>query len=93
VSTRNRPAVALGEERSRELLVERVRRLVFRGGFFRIRGLRIQAEPLDLDLHVPYWVGLSGFGERAHLTIIDGVRRRVEGGKVRAFFREWLATT
>ncbi|MGZ4839274.1 MAG: hypothetical protein ACXVZR_12060 [Terriglobales bacterium] len=92
VSTRNRPAAVLDVGGARELLVERLRRLVFRVGFFRVRRLRIEAEPLDIELHVPYWVGLSGFGQRAHLTIIDGVRRRVEGGKIRAFFRQWLAS-
>jgi hypothetical protein len=91
VSTTNRPAATLDEDRARELLVERLRRLVFRNGFFRVRDLRIEAEPLNIELHVPYWVGFSGFGERPHLTVMDGVRRRMEGGKIRRFLREWLA--
>ncbi len=92
VTSENRPAARLDEQRARELLIERLRRMVFRQGFFRIRQLRIEAEPIPVELHVPYWVGFCGFGERAHLAVMDGVRRRMEGGKVRQFFREWLAS-
>jgi hypothetical protein len=92
VLTSNRPAAVVDQERARELLLERLRRMVFRQGFFRIRDLRIEAEPVKLALHMPYWVGFSGFGERAHLAVMDGVRRRMEGGKVRQFFREWLTS-
>jgi hypothetical protein len=91
VTTRNRPPATLDTRRANELLVERLRRMVFRQGFFRIRDLRIEAEPVSMQLHVPYWVGFSGFGESAHIAVMDGVRRRLEGGKVRRFFREWLA--
>jgi hypothetical protein len=91
VLTKNRPVAVVDEERARQLLVERLRRMVFRQGFFRVRGLRLEAEPVKVALHMPYWVGFSGFGERPHLAVIDAVRRRMEGGKVRQFFREWLA--
>jgi hypothetical protein len=91
VTTLNRPPATLDTRRAGELLVERLRRMVFRQGFFRIRELHIEAEPVNLQLHVPYWVGFSGFGEDAHIAVMDGVRRRMEGGKVRRFFREWLS--
>jgi hypothetical protein len=93
VGSRNRPAPMLDDQRARDLLIERVRRLVYRQGFFRIRGLRIEAELVNRELHIPYWVGFFGFGERAHLSVLDGVRRRMEGAKVRHFLREWLAST
>lgn len=92
VLTSNRPAAVVDQQRARELLVERLRRIVFRQGFFRVRDLRIEAEAVEVELHMPYWVGFSGFGERAHLAVMDGVRRRMEGGKVRQFFREWLTS-
>jgi hypothetical protein len=92
VRSRNRPAPVLDDQRAHDLLIERVRRLIFRQGFFRIRGLRIEAEPVGRELHVPYWVGFFGFGERAHLCVLDGVRRRMEGAKVRHFLTEWLAS-
>ena len=91
VQTRNRPHSVLNDQQARDLLIERLRRLVFRDGFFRIRNLRIEAEPVNVDLHIPYWVGFSGFSEHAHITVIDAVRRRLEGAKVRHFFYEWLA--
>ena len=92
ICTKNRPVPTLNAERARSVLIDRLRRIVFRAGFFRVRNLCIEAESVPLELHVPYWVGFSGFGERANLSVIDGVRRRMEGGKVRQFFREWLAT-
>ncbi len=93
VRTSNRPDAVLTEAQAREFLIERVRRLVFRQGFFRLRNLRIEAEPIDLAMHIPYWLGFSGFSERAHVTALDAVRRRLEGGKVRLFFHEWLAAS
>jgi hypothetical protein len=93
VQTRNRPDSVLNEQQARDLLIERLRRLVFRSGFFRVRNLRIEAEPIKLDLHIPYWIGFSGFSERAHITVIDAVRRRLEGAKVRHFFYGWLANS
>ncbi len=92
ICTRNRPPPTLNTERARSVLIDRLWRIVFRAGFFRVRNLCIEAERVPLELHVPYWVGFSGFGERANLRVIDGVRRRMDGGKVRQFFREWLAT-
>jgi hypothetical protein len=92
VRTPNRPDPVLNEERTRLVLIDRVRRTVFRTGFFRIRDLQIDAEPVNLDIHVPYWIGFSGFGDRANVCVLDGVRRRIEGGKVRQFFREWLSS-
>jgi hypothetical protein len=92
VGSRNRPAPLLDGQRAHDLLIERVRRLIFRQGFFRIRGFRIEAEPVDRELHIPYWVGFFGSGERVHLSVLDGVRRRMEGAKVRHFLRQWLAS-
>jgi hypothetical protein len=91
VLTKNRPAAVLDTQHARELLVERLRRMVFRQGFFRVRDLHIEAEPVKVELHIPYWIVFAGFGERAHLAVMDAVRRRMEGGKVCRFFREWLA--
>jgi hypothetical protein len=91
VESRNRPAPVLDDQRAHDLLIERVHRLVFRQGFFRIGGLRIEAEPVGRELHVPYWLGFFGFGQRAHLCVLDGVRRRMEGAKVCHFLTEWLA--
>src|SRR3989442_1026677 len=81
----------LPEAQAQELLAEKLRRMIFQKGFFRIRDLRIRAEPVPLDLHVPYWIGFYDAGKSVRLRVLDAVRRRFEGAKARAFFETWLA--
>jgi hypothetical protein len=88
--SRNCAQAMLDEHRARELLLMKVRRLVFSAGFFRIRNLRINAEPLVGGIHIPYWVGFRGRGVHAHTQVMDAVRRRVEGAKVRHLLKAWL---
>src|SRR5207253_6068746 len=57
------------------------RSMIFQKGFFRIRDLRICAEPVPLDLHVPYWIGFYDAGKSVRLRVLDAVRRRFEGAK------------
>ncbi len=92
VETRNGLPARLDESRLREAAVERTRRHLYIQGFFRIRGLTISAEPVAGDFYVPYWIGFFGRGQRAHLIVLDAVRRRFEGAKARALFEEWLQT-
>jgi hypothetical protein len=91
VETRNRPEPALAESEVAGLLRDKLRRVVFQTGFFRVRDLRFDVLRVPPDLHVPYWLGFYGAGEAARLRVLDGVRRRVEGGKARALFESWLA--
>jgi len=88
--SRNCAEVLLDEPRARELVLMKVRRIVFSAGFFRIRDLSISAEPIAGEIHIPYWVGFRGRGVRAHMTVMDAVRRRVEGAKVRQLLQAWL---
>jgi hypothetical protein len=90
IDTRNYPDSRLDPERGRELLVERVRRLLFQRGFFRMRDLRIEVSPLRAEVCVPYWVAFRGRGARAHISVMDAVRRRMEGAKVRQVLESWL---
>jgi hypothetical protein len=91
LTTRNRPEPRLPETDSARLLEDKVRRIVFQTGFFRVRRLRFQSELLPLALHVPYWVGFYGRDGALRLRVLDAVRRCFEGGKARALFHEWLA--
>lgn len=91
LETRNRLEPILEETRAQELVTEKLRRLVFQQGFFRIRDLCIQAEPVPSAIHVPYWLGFYGKPESLRLRVIDAVRGRFEGAKARAFFESWLA--
>jgi hypothetical protein len=91
LETRNRPAPALGEDEAVRLLQDKLRRVVFQTGFFRVRDLRFQIDRLPVDLHVPYWLGFYGAADLVRLRVLDGVRRRLEGGRARALFEGWLA--
>jgi hypothetical protein len=90
LTTRNAPVTRIAEPLALELLENKVRRAVFQTGFFGVRGLQIRARPLDLEFHVPYWLGFFGNRERATLQAMDAVRRSFEGAKARAIFSDWL---
>lgn len=92
VETANCPSAQLDEARSLELLESKIQRAVFQAGFFRVRNLHVRARRVPVDLHVPYWLGFFGSGERARLRVMDAVRRRMEGAKARALFEDWLAS-
>jgi hypothetical protein len=91
VYTRNAAPSTLDDAAAAQVLTDRVRRLVFTQGFFRLRRLQIQALPCGPTLHIPYWVGFYGSGDRATLRVIDAVRRRPEGAKIRDALTRWLA--
>ncbi|MBI1750345.1 MAG: hypothetical protein HY234_00560 [Acidobacteria bacterium] len=91
VETRNRPSSTLDDALAVRLLEDKIQRLIFQTGFFRVRHLQIRAELIPLDLHVPYWIGFYGRDETPRLHVMDAVRRRCEGAKARAFFERWLA--
>ena len=90
VETRNRALPVLDPFWARELLTEKVRRMLFQRGFFRIRNLTIRAELISSDLHIPYWIGFYDAGGSVRLRVLDAVRGCFEGGKAQAFFHDWL---
>lgn len=90
LDTRNCAQPALTDARAGELVIEKTRRIIFRQGFFRLRDLQIQATAIPGDLHIPYWIGFHGDGERARMSVIDAVRRQFEGAKVKRVLEEWL---
>jgi hypothetical protein len=90
VETRNRPEPLLSDHLAGEIARDKARRLVFSSGFFRIRHFSVRAEAEGLAFHIPYWIGFFGTSESANLSVVDAVRRRVEGSKARQFFRDWL---
>jgi|SRR4051812_9274171 hypothetical protein len=92
LETRNCSEPMLGEAESIKLVTTKVQRLLFSTGFFRVRNLQIKAEPVAGEIYIPYWVGFRGRGTRARLAVIDAVRRRPEGAKVRQLIRNWLTS-
>jgi hypothetical protein len=93
LETRNCVQAQLDDARARELVVAKVRRVLFSAGFFRVRELRISAEPVPGEIHIPYWVGFRGHGARARFAVMDAVRREVEGAKVQQLLQSWLTST
>jgi hypothetical protein len=93
VETRNRVTPTLDDAATRDRVIEKVRRALYQTGFFRLRSLRLDAHAVALpDVHVPYWVGFFGARDRVGLAVIDAVRRRSEGSRVRDLVRGWLAS-
>jgi hypothetical protein len=92
VSTRNHPAPSLPAARAETLLREKVLRLIFQQGFFKVRAVKLEIEPLPEEIHLPYWLGFYGTRENLRCRVMDAVRRRVEGARAAALFEQWLAS-
>jgi hypothetical protein len=92
LETRNHPLPELPDSVAAEQVVAKLRRVLYSRGFFKMRGLQITAVPLQDDLHIPYWLGFRGTDARAHVSVIDAVRRSLEGAKVRRLVETWLAS-
>ena len=92
IETRNCTEPLLEEAEANKIVVAKVLRLLFSTGFFRMRNLQINAEPVAGEIYIPYWVGFRGRGMRARLAVIDAVRRKPEGAKVRQLLQAWLTS-
>jgi hypothetical protein len=90
IRTRNRVAPTLAQPAAEALLRQKVLRVIFQRGFFKVRDLQLEIELLPLELHVPYWLGFYG-NAAARCRVLDAVRRRIEGAKATALFESWLA--
>jgi hypothetical protein len=91
IVTRNCIPPSLTNARAEELLREKVWRVIFQQGFFKIREPKLEVVRESVELHLPYWLGLYGGQNRVRCRVMDAVRRRMEGAKASAFFEEWLA--
>jgi hypothetical protein len=90
--TRNGIDAALPVAALHEIALTRVRRMVYgRRGFLVAGRMHIDVEPVDAEVHVPYWAGFFGGGEAARIVVMDAVRRQIEGPKVRRLIGRWLA--
>jgi hypothetical protein len=91
VDGRNRLTPALSDERALELLREKVLRIIFQQGFFKLREPRLDVSREICEMYLPYWLGFYGSQEAVRCRVMDAVRRRIEGAKASAFFEQWLA--
>lgn len=92
LATRNCAGAELDNGRATELLIAKLRRVLYSRGFFRMRELSITAHPLDEELFIPYWLGFRGSDGHARIAVLDAVRRRLEGAKVRRLVENWIAS-
>ena len=93
IVSRNCPRAHLEDAFIGELLIAKLRRLLYSRGFFRMRDLQITATPLAQELHIPYWLGFRGSNGHARVAVIDAVRRRFEGAKMRRLVEAWLISS
>jgi len=91
LNARNRLQAALTEERAAEILRDKVLRVIFQQGFFKIRDARFEITPALCEMHLPYWLGFHERDGAVRCRVMDAVRRRMEGAKACAFFEQWLA--
>ena len=92
LETRNCSEPLLDEGEAKRILAARVQRLLFSTGFFRVRNLKISAEPVAGEIYIPYWVGFRGRSVHARFVVMDAVRRKMEGAKVRLLLQAWLTS-
>jgi len=84
-------APRLSEDEARLVATTHARRQVYLKGFFRAGDLSITAEPIEgPTLHIPYWIGIFKQGEGATIEVVDAVRKRIEGEKLREVVINWL---
>jgi hypothetical protein len=91
VDSRNRMIPSLTGERAEEILREKVLRVVFQQGFFKLREARLDIAREPGEIYLPYWLGFYGGSGSVRCRGMDAVRRRIEGAKASAFFEQWLA--
>jgi hypothetical protein len=90
IHTRNRIASSLQRSATEAALRQKVLRVIFQQGFFKVRDLKLQIAPEPLELHIPYWLGFYG-NAVLRCRVLNAVRRRMEGAKASAMFEAWLA--
>lgn len=91
VQTRNHMRAGLDVGEGSRILREKVLRIIFQQGFFKLREASLTIEPLPGEIHLPYWLGFYGASDALRCRALDAVRRRIEGAKASAFFEHWLA--
>jgi len=79
----------VNEEETYRLVRESMMRSIFMKGFFKLNRVNVEIEMIT-SLHIPYWMGVYERDDRAHLEIINALRGRLEGAKMREVVAEWF---
>jgi hypothetical protein len=72
-------------------LKEKMLRMIFMRGVFKLREWKVNGDMIE-RFHIPYWIGVYERKNNAHLEVIDAVRGRFEGAKVREMMVGWFAS-
>jgi hypothetical protein len=82
--------VSLTPDEAWPILADKLRRVIFQTGFFRLANPTVLTEGSPTILHQPYWVGFDADGPFVRVEIFDAVRRSFEGAKARTLVEHWL---
>jgi hypothetical protein len=91
LETRNFLEPALSEAEGHRLVGDKVLRVIFQQGFFKLRSKQLDIHREPAEFYMPYWLGFYQGRGPVRCRVLDAVRRRVEGAKASAFFEQWLA--
>lgn len=91
VETRNFLPPGLTEEQAENLIREKVLRVIFQRGLFKLRDPWLEIVDEPVKLYMPYWIGFYDRRGTVRCRVMDAVRRQVEGAKASTLFEEWLA--
>src|SRR5260370_30744500 len=86
VECRNRLATSLTEERAGEILRDKVLRVIFQQGFFKLREPRLELEKQLDELYLPFWLGFYGGNGAGRRPVLDALGHRGRGAKASAVF-------
>lgn len=90
IETKNALPASLSDSAAENLLREKVLRVIFQQGFFKLREANLTIERIPLDLHFPYWLAFYGTST-VRCRVLDATRNRIEGAKASALFESWLS--
>jgi hypothetical protein len=90
IETKNALPVSLSDVAAEDLLREKVLRVIFQQGFFKLRDANLTILRVPLDLHLAYWLAFHGTNT-ARCRVLDATRNRIEGAKASALFESWLS--
>lgn len=90
--TRNHLRPSLEASRAESLLREKVLRILFQQGVFKIRDPQLTICRQGEFFFIPYWLAFYQKDGTLRCRVMDAVRRRMEGAKAAAFFEHWLST-
>jgi hypothetical protein len=90
IETRNALPTNLTDDAAQELLREKVLRVIFQQGFFKLRDAQMTFRREPLDLHLSYWLAFHG-KENVRCRALDATRGKIEGSKAAALFETWLS--